>query len=592
MRKTIIKKWAPVVGAVVVAFIVGYWLSGGRQSDHGHEGHDHGSTKAGAAAEVWTCSMHPQVRQPQQGKCPICSMDLIPLAADNDGNDDSELPRLSLSPRSAALLQLQTAPVRRQQVFSEIRMPGSLVADETRLYELSARFGGRVDDLHADYSGKVLKEGEPLLQIYSPELHSVHQELLQALRRSGVDSQATELAREKLRLLGMSESQLTEMEEAGEAFTHFAVLSRTDAVVMERMVTAGQYVVGGDVLYRVADLSRLWGEFEVFESQQMNLALGLTADITLQGTNESQRRAVIEFIDPVVDLTKRSLRVRVSIENKDGLLRPGMLASAVVQAPAAGNGEEPLVIPASAPLITGRRAVVYVQLPESDRPSFEARDVSLGGRHGDYYIVREGLSEGELVVTNGQFKIDSELQIRGRPSMMAPVEKRHEEYGEKEAVIIVSYRDHLDDSFRGDSRPFVEAYLELTEALAADNGNRTAAAVRQLQEYLHAIGAHRLGGEAHVVWMNMYQEIDMVLELMMQDSGIQAVRNNLQRLNDQVELLYRQFGGGHLPVAHLGYCPMVDGDKGGSWLQKGDSVNNPYFGAMMLRCGDVLETLE
>ncbi|MCD8482612.1 MAG: efflux RND transporter periplasmic adaptor subunit [Verrucomicrobia bacterium] len=591
MKKVNTKLWATVVGIAIAAFLLGFWLSGDKRDDHAHQGHQHGGSTVQAAAEVWTCSMHPQVRQPQSGKCPICAMDLIPMANDDSNGDDADLPRLTLSPRSVALLQVQTVPVRRKQVHAEVRMPGRLAVDETKYTEISARFGGRVERLEADFTGKPVREGEALFQIYSPEMHSVHQELLQALRRTGEDSRETAIAREKVLLLGQTEVQLRELEKAEEAATHFTVLSQSDGVILERFVYAGQYVEPGDVLYRVNDLKRIWGLFEVFESQQSGLSAGLAVEVSIQGVVDARGDAIIEFVDPVVDVERRSLRVRVALDNRNHELRPGMLASAVVKVPAAEEGGEPLVIPTTAPLITGRRAVVYVQLTDKERPTFEARDIKLGGRYGEFYHVKDGLREGELVVTHGQFKIDSELQIRGRPSMMAPGDKQHVEQSDSEKSVVISYRDHLDDAFRQDVRLLAEAYLRLTEALAADSESRTADAIDAVRERLRSVGEHRLRGDAHVAWMKIYQSMDTVLRQIGEDVNVGKVRTHLQRLNNQVEMLYRQFGGEHLPKAYLAYCPMVDGDKGGSWLQSGERVNNPYFGSMMLRCGDVLEQL-
>jgi len=197
-------------------------------------------------------------------------------------------------------------------------------------------------------------------------------------------------------------------------------------VVVHKQAMEGRYVQTGAPLYTVADLSRVWLTIDAYEADLPWLRLGQTVDFTVAALPGRTFSGRIIFIDPVLNLRTRTAEVRVEVPNRDGDLKPGLYADAVVSATLdskglpAGAGAEPLVIPATAPLITGKRAVVYVRKPGTDKPTFEGREVVLGPRADDVYIVLSGLSEGEDVVTNGAFKIDSALQIQAKPSMMSP----------------------------------------------------------------------------------------------------------------------------------------------------------------------------
>lgn len=586
--------------AIALTFAAGWWLaSSGAKSDL-HIGHAHES--AAAEASVWTCSMHPQVRQPEPGSCPICGMDLIPLPSD-DSEEVGELPQLRVSERAATLMQIRTVPAQRKQASARFRLPGRIAVDETRLHVVSSWFAGRVDRLFVNFTGQRVAAGEPLMELYSPELFGVQEEFLQALRSAEArgDEAADRIlegARDRLRLLGLSEQQIAEIRESGKPSTHLTVSSPANGFIIERQVSAGEYVQTGTPLFTVADLSLVWAELEAFESELELLRVGQTVELELISAPGRTRRGEIAFIDPVVDPVKRTARVRVDMPNEDLALKPGMLAIGRVAAQSGSGEGDPLVIPVSAPLHTGERAVVYVQLPVFDRPTFEARDVKLGRKLGDVYAVLEGLSEGERVVVNGQFKIDSELQIRGRPSMMAPVEHRHEVAVaalEQRPLAATDLREppkrlpfagEIDGSFSKEVQSLIEEYLRMTEALAADDAAAAQAALEAMQAQLREIGEHRLSGEAHSSWQRHHALLHQILESMLASDTLQHHRSQLQELTTTIESVYVNFGGDALPALNRALCPMV-GEGIGTWLQRGDEIRNPYYGANMLTCGEI-----
>ena len=241
--------------------------------------------------------------------------------------------------------------------------------------------------------------------------------------------------------------------------------------------------------------------------------------------------------------------------------------------------EAPLVIPSSAPLITGTRAVVYIRLPDKEKPTFEGRQVTLGPRAGEHYLVKEGLAEGELVVNKGNFKIDSALQIQAKPSMMSA------ESGHKHEIIEVS------DEFRVQIQAVVEKYLSLHEALAGDDLGLAAKAAKSAIETLSKVDMSLLSGEPHNVWMARSGGMNKALDAIQKAAGIETARKAFEALSNELIAVVVQFGIAESQQLYRIHCPMAFNNKGADWLQADKDIRNPYFGASMLKCGEVTEEI-
>jgi Cu(I)/Ag(I) efflux system membrane fusion protein len=469
-----------MVAFLIAAFALGNMVGGDDATLQ--EPHMHSEPEASEAVVEtrWTCAMHPQINLPESGQCPLCGMALIPLTAEPSDMSSGERV-LSMSEAAAKLADVQTVRVERKAPRAEIPMVGKIDYDESKLAYVTAYFPGRLDRLFVDYTGIEVKKGDHLVKIYSPELLVAQEELIQAIRTSealssssnrlvrSVSSDTVSAAREKLRLWGMNPGQIEEVEKNGNAADDITIYSPISGVAIHKNAVEGMYVETGTRIYTLADLSQLWVKLDAYESDLPWLRYGQEVEFTAQSLPGEVFHGRISFIEPVLTTETRTVKVRVNVPNTDRRLKPGMFVRAVarpriassakvIDASLAGKwicpmhpeivkdepstcdicgmdlvgaeefglitdeaaAEMPLVIPATAPLLTGKRAVVYVRVPGQERPTFEGREVVLGPRVGDYYIVKQGLREGERVVTSGGFKIDSALQIVAKPSMMSP----------------------------------------------------------------------------------------------------------------------------------------------------------------------------
>jgi len=337
------------------------------------------------------------------GDCPVCGMTMAPV----EGGTSAGRNAIELDESTISLSSIRTALAVTAVPHTEVPMFGKIVPDETRTAVISAWADGRIDHLYASATGIEIKQGDVLADLYSPALISAQQELIQAVQHN--DERMGDVVREKLRRYGIDDAQIEKIAQRTEPLEHLAITAPVTGTVLMKNVTEGDYVKRGQLLYRLADLSTVWIELQAYET---DLPLIKAGQMVMTGPNE--RHGTVEFVDPVVNPQTRTARVRVSVPNPDGALRPEMLVRATVHVP----GKKPaILIPASAPLITGERARVYVKIGNN---VFEGRDVALGPSAGEQIAVENGIAAGEEVVVNGAFRIDAAMQISGRPSMMNP----------------------------------------------------------------------------------------------------------------------------------------------------------------------------
>ncbi len=370
--------------------------------------------KSESAKQIWTCSMHPQIRMDHPGKCPICGMDLIPLKESSESQSPAVI---TLSEEAMQTANVQTSPVTKGTASKEIRLYGRVESDERAVSVLPAHIQGRIDKLLVNFTGDRVVKGQTIAVIYSPALVQAQQELIEAKKLNGSVPGALEAAREKLRQWKLSPAQINALENGGRPATEFEVKATSSGVVTKKLVNQGDYVAQGAALYEVTDLSRLWVLFDVYETDLPWIKADSHLSYELQSMPGKEFSGRVSFVAPTVDSRSRTVKIRVEAPNRNSLFKPGMLASGVLKAQLKGNAGD-FIVPRSAILWTGRRSVVYVKLQNAAVPSFEMREVTLGTDLGETIVVTKGLQEGEQVVTNGVFSVDAAAQLAGKKSMM------------------------------------------------------------------------------------------------------------------------------------------------------------------------------
>jgi membrane fusion protein, copper/silver efflux system len=588
----ILSVWGPRVGVsvlLVLAFTVGLQFGSPEASESDAAGHEsHGSE---TKATIWTCSMHPQIKLPEPGQCPICGMDLIPAGGGDDS--DSSDTTISLSERAKTLAEVRTAPVRRADTSVEVKLLGRLEYDETRERTVTPWTAGRIDRLFVSNVGAGVDPGQVIAHLYSPEVYAAHQDLIQAKRQvstlsSGIPSAqsaakaAMDAARNRLMLLGVSDDDLDKMARADSPWRTVKIRSNYGGTVLELLVHQGAYVNAGTPLFRVADLSRLWVQLDAYENDLARIKLKQEVELRIETFPGELFKGKVSFVDPVVDPRMRTARVRVEVANKGGRLRPGMFAEAVLDAAETKSETLPLVIPATAPLFTGTRSVVYVEVPGKERPTYEAREIRLGPRAGDLYPVVSGLEEGESVVVRGAFRLDSDLQIRGGRSMMTM-----DDDVSRAAMAPID----VPEAFLQGMAPTLESYLGLHVALSKDDLDAARKAFGDIAK--SATSFNPRGPEpARKFWKELGPALAQEALGGQKAEDIEAARRAFESVSRRMIQTVQRFGNPGKEAIRLSFCPMAAGSKGAFWLQRADSIENPYFGASMFTCGDVRETAE
>jgi Cu(I)/Ag(I) efflux system membrane fusion protein len=368
-----------------------------------------------AKKQIWTCAMHPQIKVDHAGKCPICGMELI-LLQNAGANVDSNA--VVFSKEAMELANVSTSIVSHRKPVKEVRLYGKVQADERLLQNQVAHIGGRIEKLYVNFTGEPVRKGQLLAMIYSPDLITAQQELIEAAKSKQTQPDIYQAAMQKLMQWMLTENQIAQIEKSGKVKTDFEVYSNTSGIVTGKRVSTGDHVSEGSVLFDIANLSSVWVLFEAYESDLPFLKVGNTISFTLQAVPGTNFSANIQFIDPVIDPVNRVAKVRVEVSNVGGKLKPEMFATGVVKANL-NEFKDKLVIPRSAVLWTGKRSIVYVKQPNAEEINFKMCEIELGPMLGNSYVVESGLTEGEEIVTDGTFSVDAVSQLAGKPSMMS-----------------------------------------------------------------------------------------------------------------------------------------------------------------------------
>jgi membrane fusion protein, copper/silver efflux system len=548
----------------------------------------HGNESDAAEAQgahYYTCGMHPWVVLPKPGDCPICGMKLVPLDAAKFTGE------VTINPVVAQNIGIRVTPVSKGPVTRTIRTVGTLTYDETRVRDVNIKVGGWIEKLHVDYLGSPVKKGQPLFEMYSPELYVAQAEYLQVWKDKGA-SASDELLnsmREKLAYFDVTLEQIRELEQKGAPSKTISILSPFDGVVIAKEAVEGMKVNAGTQVYRIADLSRIWVMVTLYEYQLPYVQVGQSATINLTYLPGQQFTGKVIYIYPYLSEKSRQIDVRMEFDNPNGELKPGMYASVDLNSTLANDR---VMAPRSAIIDTGERKVAFVSMGEG---RFEPRKIQVGAEAQNGMVeVLDGLKPGEKVVTSGQFLIDSEANVREALEKMI---KGSLAADQQVSVALAGHSElnALPEPAAASLQRILNEYFRIQEDLATDSMSDVATQAGSIAKELDALIQTAIPEAPH--FWHTHEEVatarGKALELSNAKSLEQA-RVHFADLSIALDKLLKATG---VPPA-FGQevqelqCPMYRQGQGGTiWLQPAGAVRNPYYGKAMPGCFDQRKAL-
>ena len=589
------KKTVIYIGILAVGVLLGWLLFGGASTSKTVHNH----AEMSETNQMWTCSMHLQIMQPEAGDCPICGMDLIPAETSADGLLADQF---KLTENALALANIQTSIVgNRNQKDNFVKLSGKIVENEEANTVQVSYFSGRIEQLNVSFTGEDIRKGQLLATIYSPELYAAQQELITAVSLKESQPALYKAVRNKLKIWKLSENQIQQIETSGKVKENFPVYATVSGTVSEKLVTKGASIKQGQPLLKIANLTNVWANFNVYENQISQFKKGQEISITTNVYANKEFKAKVDFIDPVLNTKTRTVIIRAVLNNKNAIFKPGMFVEGKIKGITL-NKEQVLTIPSSAILWTGKRSVVYLKT-NPNAPVFEMRKITLGTMVGDYYEVLEGLNKGDEIVTNGTFTVDAAAQLKGKKSMMNKegdmAMNGHEGHMVMDKSIPVKNEEHTNMNerlkvskvFQNQLKIVFNNYIKLKDALVKDDSNNVMAESKKLLVNLTKIDMKLLiDKKAHNHWMLLEKEIKRAATLISNTSGIKEQKNYFKHLSTYMANAIQLYGVNE--KVYYQFCPMGDNNKGAYWLSKEEKVINPYFGDAMLTCGEVKQVIE
>jgi membrane fusion protein, copper/silver efflux system len=546
---------------LVVGLVLGWAISPATTDTHAHE-------EGEGLPSIWTCSMHPQIRLPEAGDCPICGMDLIP--ADQESAGSSNPQAFQMTPEALALAQVQTLVVGGAQTKKELLLSGKLQADERENASLTAKFPGRIEKLFVTFTGEQVKAGQRIATVYSPELLTAQKELLEAAKTKASFPQLYQASKDKLSFWKLSPAQIAEIERSGQVKERVDIFADQSGVVLQKNVSVGDYVTMGSVLFTVTNLNSLWLLLDVYETDLPFVSLGDEIQFTVAGRPGETLNAKVTFVDPLINANTRAASVRAEIRNVGNALKPEMFVTARIQTKNKASSAE-VTVPRTAVLWSGKRSIVYVKVPNAAIPEFILREVTLGNRMGENYQITAGLQAGEEIVSYGAFALDASAQLSGKPSLLNRSSTQQVE---------------VSAAFSQQLTAVVESYFLIKNNLVKDQ--LPTKAVQTFAQALVKASADGTGKD-NAKWEKIKTGLADATAKIKGSKDIASARTHFSSLSTQVIKLTETYKLTKA-VVYQDYCHMAFKNKGGYWLSETEDIQNPYFGASMLSCGEVKKT--
>jgi len=513
--------------------------------DHNHTGETEFS--------VWTCSMHPQIRNSEPGDCPICGMDLIPANTLEETVDPDAI-RMTKSAR--ALAKIETTLVSDGKKTSlNLELSGQLDINEKSKTSLTANFDGRIEQLNINFEGETVQNNQVVAELYSSTIQVLKDEY--ALAKRTDNESIMQSVVQKIENLELS---LQDIQNKSKSAT-ISLRAQQTGNVTQLMVAQGDQVKAGQALMEIADLSTLWAMFDVYEQDLNLIKVGDEMSMNIGGATVTGK---VDFISPIFNTEERSAKVRVVVQNPNLRWKPGVFVTGVVSTNVTNSkNETPLYVPKSSVLWTGKRSIVYKQLENESGVYFKLTTVDIGKTSGDNIEILSGLQVGDEVVTQGAFSIDSEAQLADKTSMMDPKTEKSQSKSSVEEEINLNPEAIAQ---------LLSDYRQLKIALASDNFEDAKTSYKKLVASFSKLKLRKLQNTGKIRSIDELRE-----EFLALSEDIIAIA---KYSNPTDQLLYIQ------------RCPMANNSEGASWLSFTKEIKNPYYGASMLKCGSTIDSIQ
>ncbi len=574
-----------LIGAGVGAFLFGNpfdipFLPGGGEKEE--KAAQAPSTHTEKERELWTCPMHPHVLEEEPGDCPICMMKLVQVSQEKEDGT------IRIDPMTVQNIGIRSDPVVRGTLTHPIRTMGIVDYNEKNVSLVTTKFEGWIEKVYINYVGERVKKGQPLFEIYSPELVSTqeeyltafdyHQSLMEGARADVIQKAEAllEATRERLRYWDITTGQIRELERNRTAKRTLTVVSSVRGLVVNKMDTAldGMFVKPGMNLYRIADLSSVWIHADVFEYEVPWIREGQDAEVELAYFPGETLHGKVLFVQPFLKEKTRTIKVCIELNNPEKKLRPQMYAN-VKLLPVISK--EALLVPEDAVLRSGERNVVFIDLGQGQ---FRPQEVNLGVQGERVFEIKSGLKEGDRVVVSAQFLLDSEskLQETIRKMLSPEQEKKPSAPAEKMGKMISKSSEET-------LLLAIREYTMIGDMLAQDTVEGINESITRLKGTLDTL----LKNEEPDSFLSLVTAAGKISEDM-KGEKLSEVREQYKELSQAVIDLLQgvtfRARDEHLTL-YVEYCSMAEAH----WVQNIPEIHNPYFGSSMLRCGEQKEEI-
>jgi Cu(I)/Ag(I) efflux system membrane fusion protein len=407
-------------------------------------------------------------------------------------------------------------------------------------------------------------------------------------------------AKEKLKNWKLTDNQIEQILSSDKKIEQFPILANVSGFVTKKMVNLGDYIKQGQPIYEIADLSKVWILFDVYESDMSWIKKGASVDYTVQSVPGRSFKGTISYLDPVIDPKTRVAKARVETSNKELLLKPEMFTSGTVLAQVKTSNSL-ISVPKTAVMWTGKRSVVYVMQSSAQGVNFRMREVTLGPELGESYVIESGIQEGEEIAINGTFSIDAAAQLTGKPSMMSPeggvamsghagMNMGGASNTSTAQKPIPTKKTSISTEAKNALQPLYEKYFKLKSALAADDFEKAKEAGTAMKEAHSKVNMSLFKGQSHDSWMQHSAALNEQLQHINHSGDITALRTSFISISKSMIALTESFDPFDDTI-YLQHCPMADSNKGADWLSQEKEIRNPYFGESMLTCGEVTKEI-